>query len=195
MNSLQHNYNSNFPNIQAGYVYIGINQNESIFCTVKESFEYKSYFNIEIISVENQCSINTKKPVSAEFVKYSFNSYLKELNSNHQLFKWDCKEQEPIKSTISKTSRKLVSVEKLQDIVYFVSAGDFIKIGKSTGNPKARIQTLQTGCPYKIEVIGWINGDVCLEKELHQRFSKHKAHGEWFKNHSDITDYLTKESA
>ncbi len=183
-----------FPNIQTGYAYKGINECERIFCLIEESSIHKGYFNLNMFASGSGYSIDTKKPITPEFVKYSFELYLKEFNGNPNNFNWTYREQNHLDNIHAVSTKKFPRIEKTQDIVYFISAGNFIKIGKSTGNPKARIQTLQTGCPYKIEVLGWINGDVYLEKELHKKFSKHKAHGEWFSNHYDITDYLSKAS-
>jgi len=57
----------------------------------------------------------------------------------------------------------------------------YVKIGVSE-NPKQRVSSLQTGCPYKISVIGQINTSTPFEVEtrLHERYNKRKKRGEWY---------------
>lgn len=56
----------------------------------------------------------------------------------------------------------------------------FIKIGFSESDIGSRIKTLQTGCPYEIELIHARPGDIKDEKEIHRKLSTHRASGEWF---------------
>jgi hypothetical protein len=75
--------------------------------------------------------------------------------------------------------------------VYFIQViktGD-IKIGFST-NIKSRIHTLQTSIPESIKLLGFISGDLKLEKELHKKFKHLKKRGEWFHCDKSIIDYL-----
>jgi hypothetical protein len=70
--------------------------------------------------------------------------------------------------------------------VYFVSAGDGpIKIGVAA-NPEARLKELQTGHPYRLEILALVEGGTPLEREYHVRFAAHRLHGEWFARHDDI---------
>jgi hypothetical protein len=75
-------------------------------------------------------------------------------------------------------------------IVYFLQAGSFIKIGITTGDPRRRIDQLQTGCPYEIRVLGCIPGGRALEQKLHKKFSAFRAHGEWFRMNPEILQEL-----
>ena len=54
----------------------------------------------------------------------------------------------------------------------------FVKIGKSV-NPSRRLGSVQTGCPYRIEIACVIDGDI--ESELHTRLHTHRVNGEWFR--------------
>ena len=72
--------------------------------------------------------------------------------------------------------------------VYFIADnenGDYgnlrIKIGISQ-SIKARLNKLQTGSPYKLKLMGWIESDDdrVLEKELHSKYDKYRVHLEWF---------------
>jgi len=58
----------------------------------------------------------------------------------------------------------------------------FYKIGISKNYYGARLQVLQTGCPFELEMIYVIHSnDHCnLEKELHDKFEDKRVRGEWF---------------
>ena len=74
----------------------------------------------------------------------------------------------------------LVGVE----LVYFVRSGDFVKVG-FTNNLPSRLGTLQTGSPYRIEVLGICEGSRQDEKDLHGYLERHRVGGEWFKLNHD----------
>jgi hypothetical protein len=70
--------------------------------------------------------------------------------------------------------------DTVAEVVYFLRAGDYIKIGKATGHPRSRIAQLQTGCPFKIDLVGFIFGGRAREAKLHAQFSHLRTFGEWF---------------
>jgi len=65
--------------------------------------------------------------------------------------------------------------------VYFVQAetSKAIKIGVSW-NPKRRLAELQNGHHEALSLIGELDGDSKLERELHRRFASSRMSGEWF---------------
>jgi hypothetical protein len=67
--------------------------------------------------------------------------------------------------------------------VYFARAGQDgpIKIGYTAGDPLGRIADLQTGCAWRIFLIGAVEGDTRHEAWLHARFAEFKTEGEWFR--------------
>ena len=69
----------------------------------------------------------------------------------------------------------------------------FCKIGFSN-NPEARIQQLQTGNPFKLELSSVIDGDITMEKELHEKFKHLKLQGEWFNYTDEIRNFFNVES-
>jgi hypothetical protein len=73
--------------------------------------------------------------------------------------------------------------------VYFVAGGPFIKIGWSF-LIKTRVASLQTGNPYKLELLGAIPGSIDTERELHEMFKKYRAEGEWFEDCQEIRDFI-----
>lgn len=76
-----------------------------------------------------------------------------------------------------------------QSYVYFIDAGDLVKIG-TTKDISKRLYTLQTGSPVRLTMIGFIAGTEKDEKELHARFSSYRSHGEWFNKSADLINYI-----
>ena len=64
--------------------------------------------------------------------------------------------------------------------VYFIRAGDHIKIGWAR-DPKKRIDKFRTGCPFAIELIGVVRGGEDDERAIHDAFRPLRARGEWFR--------------
>lgn len=73
--------------------------------------------------------------------------------------------------------------------VYFVLGGPFIKIGWSL-KMKDRIAGLQTGNPYKLKLLATMPGSIDTEREMHERFAKHRAEGEWFRDCPEIRCFI-----
>lgn len=53
-----------------------------------------------------------------------------------------------------------------------------VKIGFTSGKPKSRMSSLQTGIPMKLSLLWSIEGDY--EGDLHGRFDAYRVIGEWF---------------
>lgn len=83
--------------------------------------------------------------------------------------------------------------------VYFVGniTDNSIKIGYSS-NIQKRIKQLSTGSSQRLTLLGYIESEKSLEKELHIKFSHHRirSNGEWFSvnDNSDLIDYINKYS-
>lgn len=95
----------------------------------------------------------------------------------------------------SKSDVRFVETEcgPAEGLVYFIGIDHpsdehctHIKIGFTTGNPYARMKSLQTGCPHKMDMIGYIFGNLELERKLHARFADIGTSGEWF----EYSDYV-----
>jgi T5orf172 domain len=67
--------------------------------------------------------------------------------------------------------------------VYFIhdKKSRSVKIGTSTDTPE-RLYSLQIGNSNSLSIIGVIDGNRKLEKELHKTFRKHHIRGEWFRD-------------
>lgn len=74
--------------------------------------------------------------------------------------------------------------------VYFITIGapyvTHVKIGYTAKNPFARMKDLQTGCPFKMQMLGFLVGNMGHEKELHAVLKEYRLEGEWF----EYSDYV-----
>lgn len=66
--------------------------------------------------------------------------------------------------------------------------GNPVKIGR-TDKLCRRISHLQVSCPYDIELLALIDGDV--EGDLHSRFASSRLRGEWYSRTSELDDFIT----
>lgn len=79
-------------------------------------------------------------------------------------------------------------------VIYFLECGSYIKIGRTAFHQaKARLLTLQTGNPFPILPLGYIDANLKSEKDLHKLFAPFHHRGEWFfaipAIHSFVLDY------
>lgn len=81
-----------------------------------------------------------------------------------------------------------------RECVYFIGGVDGpIKIGKAK-NVKSRLAGIQTGHPYKLDVIGTMLGRVGLESAIHQRFKHIRLNGEWFSRTEELVSFIDSHS-
>jgi len=75
--------------------------------------------------------------------------------------------------------------------IYIMQCNDYIKIGVSE-NPWVRIKSLQTGNPYKIDLLLSFKTKNAYseEKRFHNYFDSKKSIGEWFKIDDDIKHFV-----
>jgi hypothetical protein len=83
--------------------------------------------------------------------------------------------------------------------LYFIAEnenGDYdnlrVKIGISK-NIEKRLRTLQTGSPYELKLMGWIesDNDRAIEKRLHKKYERYRTHLEWYRlSVYDVLDEL-----
>jgi hypothetical protein len=80
---------------------------------------------------------------------------------------------------------------QINDYVYLISAGDYLKIGKTSGeSPISRMNALQTANPVKLKMEAYFVGGIKEEKELHKRFKHLHARGEWFKFDMELREFV-----
>lgn len=77
-------------------------------------------------------------------------------------------------------------------VIYIAKCQEFYKIGHTTGDAEHRLSALQTGNPFRVELIGTIPGTVSQERNLHGRFAHKRERGEWFRlTQEDVDSILT----
>ena len=74
--------------------------------------------------------------------------------------------------------------------IYFVSDGEYIKIGCTKQDIYSRINSLQTGNARQLICMGNIPGDLEIEKNLHNRFKHLQEKGEWFRKDQELIEYI-----
>lgn len=78
--------------------------------------------------------------------------------------------------------------------IYFIQQGDNgpIKIGYTT-DLLSRMDTLQTGSPYKLNLVLCFQGFVTTERELHAKFRKDRMRGEWFAPSEELMTFIEEK--
>jgi len=76
-------------------------------------------------------------------------------------------------------------------MVYFIGNKEkqLVKIGKAN-QPKRRIEEIQVGFPYQLEIFLIIEGNEAIEKTLHNKFKNKHIRGEWFILDEDILSFI-----
>lgn len=77
-------------------------------------------------------------------------------------------------------------------MIYFIQCQDgnaYIKIGRAT-NIWARLQQIQSSCPYMIKLLATLPGGPMKEAELHERFQAQHVRGEWFTPSPELMDVI-----
>ncbi len=76
-----------------------------------------------------------------------------------------------------------------ESVVYFVQAGNYIKIGTTT-NLRARLAALQNGSPFPISLLHTIPGDTEKEKAFQRQFHKSRIRGEWYEVTPELRQFI-----
>jgi hypothetical protein len=78
------------------------------------------------------------------------------------------------------------------EVVYFIRAGDAIKIGYTT-NLAARKRSLETASAVPLELLGAIPGDRREEARLHRDWWHLHIRGEWFQADEELLRYIREQ--
>jgi hypothetical protein len=81
-----------------------------------------------------------------------------------------------------------------EEVVYFVQAGDAIKIGLTT-NLAARLRALATASAVPLEFLAAVPGNRQLEARLHRLWRHLHLRGEWFRADEALVRYIREEVA
>lgn len=64
-------------------------------------------------------------------------------------------------------------------MIYFIRSGRRAKIGYAV-DPHKRLRELQTGSAHELELLGYVPGNMIIEKRLHKHFEPYHLRAEWF---------------
>ena len=82
-----------------------------------------------------------------------------------------------------------------ENIIYFIldTYSNAVKIGYTTiKGLRRRLQTLQTGTPYELRLLGALWGDKKIEKQLHEKFHYSHIRGEWFHYTKELEEFIAE---
>lgn len=87
----------------------------------------------------------------------------------------------------------ITQVSSKQGYVYVI--GNLLqkvcKIGFSE-NPKKRIKSIQTGCPFVLNTLLLFEADKYTETRLHHKYAKYRISGEWFSIEGELKESIEK---
>jgi hypothetical protein len=90
----------------------------------------------------------------------------------------------------TRTERSICAkTEPTKGYVYFIRAGDRIKIGFSR-TPNVRLKTLQTANGDRLELLKVIPGSYDLESSLQAQFRQFRTIGDWFHASPELLSYI-----
>lgn len=83
-------------------------------------------------------------------------------------------------------------------MIYFIEAEGLnrVKIGYVANDSglEPRLRTIQCYCPVPAKLVGVLDGDQSLERNLHSRLAKHRVVGEWFAMELEVKRVLNLAS-
>jgi len=88
-------------------------------------------------------------------------------------------------------ARHLEATPIKPSFVYFIRAGEHIKIGR-TSNIYNRFATIAREVPDKCVLVAIMPGSAGQERALHTRFSHLRANGEWFRADGDLLSFIAE---
>jgi hypothetical protein len=74
--------------------------------------------------------------------------------------------------------------------IYFIEAGNYVKIGMTAGDVRLRLANLATSHYEDLRLLATIEAPASLEFELHQRFAACRVRGEWFQKSDDLLAFI-----
>ncbi len=77
--------------------------------------------------------------------------------------------------------------------VYFLAAGRYVKIGH-TKSLRVRFETLKSGCPLVIAMLGSFPGTSEAEARIHRKFAHLRVRREWFRATDELMDFAADNS-
>jgi hypothetical protein len=73
--------------------------------------------------------------------------------------------------------------------IYFARCQRFVKIGYAA-DPYKRIHSMQSGCPYPITLLSFVEGSPIEERAMHSRFRPIHRQAEWFEERGELAQLV-----
>jgi hypothetical protein len=164
----------------------------AVFASAWPSASSPGYVHYSCVGAPDFIETYSKRPWVPKAVGFALDLMLKDHGLTAADLRWTPMSREPKRDGTPRPG-----VAALNEFVYFLGAGPFVKIGKTTGTPCGRISALQTGCPFPIVLLAHQQGGIKEEFALHRHFSKYRARadGEWFRNEGSLRQYIEQVSA
>jgi len=177
----EHLFVEGFPAMN-GMAWEGVARSPSVLLVkIHPSNRHCGYYHYAVTDVRAGSMAWSRKPVLGTSVR----EFLKPEIADWAI-QWSASSVEPTDEWDFSIKRSTQS-----PLIYFAKAGPFVKIGKASGeSAEWRIATLQTGCPYEIELLATESGGHQEERALHRRFSEFHERGEWFRLEGALLDYI-----
>lgn len=113
-----------------------------------------------------------------------------EIESERQASRLSLREEyERERKIAAEAARKRQKALGKQGYVYFLRAGNVVKIGFST-NLIERERSLRTARPENAFICKFVEGAPAKEREFHKRFAEYRLNGEWFDVRGKLAKYL-----
>ncbi|NHT75883.1 GIY-YIG nuclease family protein [Rhizobiaceae bacterium CRRU44] len=93
---------------------------------------------------------------------------------------------------LAMSPRRNRRTENRSGSIYFIQSRRMVKIGFTAGKADQRLRKLQIGSGEPLLLLGSVEGDQIVEKQLHWRFKNHHSHGEWFFIAGSLRTYINK---
>ena len=78
-------------------------------------------------------------------------------------------------------------------LIYFIGAGGFVKIGKSTTSALyKRLSQIQIGCPFHAELLATLEVDPVFESVIHRGLIASHERGEWFRRTPEVEAFISR---
>lgn len=102
-----------------------------------------------------------------------------------------------LRSTAARTAaqQRILRTLPQPGTTYFICTSPYdgwVKIGRTTGEPKARLRDLQCGNPRPLSVRASL--DIDIEWHLHQLYAEFRGSGEWFALPRELIDFVWQKA-
>ena len=164
----------NFPKLESGYAYKGVIPNPFCVIHINESPSEPGLWKFDIHTRRESIGVERHSTP----------------NGVQRLIEWAL-EREGVSSSAKWERLSGEAPSPKRGYVYFIEAhaAGLVKIGYSS-NPVDRMKSIQGMSPVKVSLVGFIEGDMQDERDLHSRFAEYHSHGEWFQFNGDVYDYI-----